>query len=318
MTQEIRLSLAPIRGLTTASFRSLFCKHFAGFNSSIAPFINPQKRASFDNKMLKDVLPEANMVVPVIPQLLHNNAEDFIALAGRLAELGYKEINWNLGCPAPMVAKKKRGSGMLAHPDLIVEFLEEVLPQIPVKLSIKTRLGYSNTAQTKELLPRLDQFPLTEIIIHARLGKQMYKGTTDPDTFAECLQLSQHRIAYNGDITTLEHFHELQTRFPQVEHWMIGRGALADPFLAERIKGIGKLTPTQELLRLEKFHAELFEIYREELSGPSHIVGRMKMLWQYLGASFPKQKKLLKKVHKAYNEEQFQESVSQLFQAERD
>ncbi len=307
------MSLAPIRGLTDAPFRTLFAKHFEGFDFSITPFINPQKKAQLNDKLLKDVLPEANQKMTIIPQLLHNNSEDFIALANKIEKMGYKEINWNLGCPAPMVTRKKRGSGMLAHPELITSLLDEIIPNITIKLSIKTRLGYSNTEETQRLLPRLNKYPLSEIIIHTRLGKQMYRGLTDPDSFARCLELSEHKLAYNGDIVCKQTFQKLYDRFPSVEHWMIGRGAIQNPFLPSEIK-TGQIVPDE--IRFEKlkfFHDDLYLMYQQQLSGHSHILGRMKQIWVYLAGSFPEPQKCFKKIKKASTKKKFIEAVDDIF-----
>ena len=247
MAEQPCLVLAPIRGITDCHFRGLFQRHFPGFDSALAPFINPQRFASFTPKQLKDVLPWDNRELPITPQLLHTNPEDFLFVANRLQELGHTEVNWNLGCPAPMVTKKHRGSGLLPFPEQILAFLDHVLPQLPLKLSIKTRLGYAEKEELLSLLPRLDQYPLTEIIIHGRLGSQLYKGTNDRDAFAQSLERSRHSIVYNGDITSKEIFQELQQRFPQVNKWMIGRGALANPFLAGEIKGHKSMRQLEQL-----------------------------------------------------------------------
>lgn len=311
MPTPLQLSLAPIRGLTDAPFRNLFCKHFQGFDFSITPFINPMKDPSL--KAFKDVFPKANTGIPIIPQILSNDAESFLATARILADLGYKEANWNLGCPAPMVTRKKRGSGLLADGDRIIDILEDITPKLPLKISIKTRLGFSTIEETLNLLPRLDDFPLTEIIIHTRLGKQLYRGVTDPDSFELFLTQTTHKLSYNGDITDLTIFNSLYTRFPNVEHWMIGRGAIADPFLPEKIKGIDSGDTEKQLLRLTIFHEELVQMIHDQLSGSSHILGRLKMFWTYLGDSFPDNKKELKKIRKAVTEEQYLEAVRLLF-----
>lgn len=312
MPTPLQLSLAPIRGLTDAPFRNLFSKHFQGFDFSITPFINPMKDPS--PKAFKDVYPEANTGFPVIPQILSNDAESFLATAQILADMGYTEANWNLGCPAPMVTKKKRGSGLLADGDRIIAILDEITPKLPLKISIKTRLGLSSVDETLNLLPRLDDFPLTEIIIHTRLGKQLYRGVTDPDSFELFLTHTKHKLSYNGDITDLEIFNDLYARFPNVQHWMIGRGAIADPFLPERIKGIDSGNMDQQLSRLIVFHDELVQMICDQLSGSSHILGRLKMFWTYLGDSFPENKKELKKIRKAVTEEQYLEAVRSLFE----
>jgi tRNA-dihydrouridine synthase B len=305
--------LAPIRGLTDALFREVLASHFGGFDAAIAPFINPQNNSLFADRLLRDVLPENNRKLPVIPQLLHTRAEPFAVLARRLADLGFSHINWNLGCPAPMVARKKRGSGLLPYPEEILAILDKVMPALMIKLSIKTRLGYHRKEEILTLLPELDNYPLEEIIIHSRLGVQLYRGETDPNTFASCQQLSKHRLVYNGDITEPEVFSTLARRFNSINSWMIGRGALANPMLAEQIKGLCPKAPDNRLQRLEKYHIELLSRYQSRLSGPSHILGRLKLLWSYLISSFPGNEKLLKKIQKSHTIDHYQKAVDMLF-----
>lgn len=305
--------LAPIRGLTDALFRDTFHTHFRGYDAAIAPFINPQQKSLYEDKTIRDVLPENNPSLPVIPQLLHTGGDDFLVLADRLADLGYRQINWNLGCPAPMVARKKRGSGLLPYPREILDLLSAVMPRLRVELSIKTRLGYYDPAELFTLLPELNTFPLKEIIIHPRLGVQLYKGNTDPDSFGHCCQLSHHTLVYNGDIVDTAGYRSLAERFPLVNRWMIGRGALADPFLAEKIKTPAEDSTDLQKHRLYTFHADLVERYQRRLSGPGHLLGRVKHLWTYLIASFPGQEKYLKKIHKSRSTEGYMAIVEELF-----
>ena len=311
-SQQAKLILAPIRGITDCHFRSLFHTYFPGFDSALAPFINPQRHSSFNPKQLKDVLPGDNKLLPITPQLLHTNADDFLFLAHRPHELGYKEVNWNLGCPAPMVTIKRRGSGLLPFPEQIVSFLNHVIPKLPMNLSIKTRLGFEKKNELLSLLPRLDDYPITEIIIHGRLGKQLYRGESDPEAFGECIAFSKHSIVYNGDINSIEKFKTLQKQFPGIKKWMIGRGALSNPFLAGEIKG---LHADNNIQQLEAFHQDLYDCYKELLSGPSHLLGRMKQLWSYLCVFFPPQQKSWKKIKKCRTEAQYQQVVESLFKS---
>ena len=307
------LTLAPLQGITEVLFRNLFARHFPGFDAAMAPFVKPQGQARFPDKLLRDILPELNCGLPLTPQLLHNDAANFLAMAERIAALGYREINWNLGCPAPMIVRKQRGSGLLPHPELILALLDQVIPRLPLGLSIKTRLGLHDNGELAALLPRLDQYPLTGIIIHPRLGKQLYEGRPDLDGFAACLPLTRHSVTYNGDIVDVAGFVALQHRFPQIDRWMIGRGALADPFLPGAIKGMATPGPAEKTRRIRAFHDELYAAYRERLAGPSHLLGRMKQLWAYLISSFPGREKLLKKITKAMSEDQYHRVVEQLW-----
>ena len=307
------LYLAPLRGITDVLFRNVFFDHFKGIDCAIAPFINPQKNPSNKKKLLADLFPEDNTRIEVIPQLLNNNAGEFIDLALRLEDLGYTRLNWNLGCPAPMVANKGRGSGLLPYPEQILELLDEVLPRLGATLSIKMRLGFKEKDESITLLPRLNDYPLEEIIIHPRLGKQMYKGKTDPDGFADCLALTRHPVAYNGDINSLDDYRYLANRFPQISKWMIGRGVLMNPLLAEELKGLSPADQERKKERIRAFHDELCDAYRQQLSGPGHLLGKMKQLWLYLYRSFPGREKALKKIKKARTEEQFLDAVEMMF-----
>lgn len=310
--EQPQLILAPIRGVTDCHFRTLFNDHFPGFDAALAPFINPQHSSRFQPKQLKDLLPEKNNSLAVTPQLLHTDATDFLFLANRLYDLGYSEVNWNLGCPAPMVTKKKRGSGLLPYPDAILRFLDQVIPKLPLKLSIKTRLGLMDAQELLFLLPALDAYPLSEIIIHGRLGKQLYKGVADREGIASCLEKTTHTIVYNGDIDSQETIQELQQRFPTISRWMIGRGALANPFLAGEIKG---LTFSDKYATLESFHKELFLCYSDLLSGESHLLGRMKQLWAYLSSFFPPGNTTWKKIKKCRTSAHYQDAITNLFQS---
>ena len=306
--------LAPIRGLTDALFRDVFARHFDGFDAAVAPFLNPQKKSLYGDKMIRDVLPQHNRNLALVPQLLHTDAEDFLVLTRRLADLGYTHVNWNIGCPAPMVARKKRGSGLLPYPDEIVGLLYRVLPKLQVELSIKTRLGYFDDTELPTLLPSLNALKIKEITIHTRLGRQLYKGQTNPDGFAVCLGLTDHPLVYNGDIVDTATYRSLQSRFPTVDRWMIGRGALANPFLAEEIKGLNRQSPEKRRTRLYNFHEELFNNYLDRLSGPGHLLGRVKQLWSYLISSFPGQEKQLKKILKSRTIAVYRRHIEQLFQ----
>lgn len=304
--------MAPIRGITERGFRNLFHHHFGGCDAAVAPFINPQRASFFKEKHLVDILPENNPDLPVIPQLLHSEPQEFLALASRLEDLGYRELNWNLGCPAPQVAKKKRGSGLLSHPDRILSFLDKVMPRLQARLSIKTRLGYNTLEEGLYLFPRLNTFPLQEIILHARLGCQLYRGKTDLDGFSQCLELCKHPMVFNGDITDRNTFQSLQERFTTIDRWMLGRGLIANPTLALEIKGVPQNT-TKKQQNIKAFHDAIYSYYEEILFGPSHLLGKMKQIWEHLIHSFPEKQHLLKKIHKAKSTAKYQRAMDELF-----
>ena len=253
----IQLYLAPLRGFTDYIYRNTFAKHFGGFDGALTPFIPTVRADRFKPSHLKDVLPENNAGMPIVPQIIGNHPDDFVNLAVRLFDLGYSTVNWNLGCPFPMVAKKQRGSGLLPYPQKIETFLETTIASIPNRLSVKIRLGRKKASEIFQLMPIFNRFPLEEIIIHPRTGIQMYNGTADLNTFNEVLEQTAHRIIYNGDITDLNTFGEVFHRFKSIDRWMIGRGAVANPFLPAIIKA-GRDDITNKVEAFRYFYEELF------------------------------------------------------------
>lgn len=307
------LTLAPLRGLTDAIYRNTAARHFKGFKGSIAPFLSTFQGTRVKSAKLQDLLPENNRDMPVIPQILGKHPDQFVVLADMLFDLGYKTINWNLGCPYPMVANKKRGSGLLPFPHEIDAFLKAIQP-MKGSLSIKTRIGRHTPDEIRPLLSIFNAFPLTELIIHPRLGIQMYKGTPDLDTFTYCLEHCQHPVTYNGDINSLADYRRLQARFPTIDSWMIGRGALANPLLAEQINN--NPAPINQVGRLQNFHDDLFNQYEGRLNGRGHLLGRMKGVWYYLKDRLLDPKKHLKKIQKTRTVANYQKITATLFKHE--
>ncbi len=310
-----QLYLAPLRGFTDYIYRNTFTGHFDGFDGALAPFIPTVTADRFKPSHFKDILPENNPTIPIVPQIIGNQSADFINLAVRLFDLGYTSVNWNLGCPFPMVAKKHRGSGLLPYPERIDAFLEKTVSSIPNRLSIKTRLGRKTINDIFKLMPIFNRYPLEEIIIHPRTGIQMYDGKTDLDTFERCLAQSVHRVIYNGDITDLKTFQDVFLRFEDIDGWMIGRGAVTNPFLPAIIKA-GRDDISHKVEKFKQFYDELFEQYRQVFSGPGHLLNRMKGFWTYFSKSFQNSRKIAKKVHRTQKMHRYMKIVDRFFAEE--
>ena len=310
---KIKLYLAPLRGFTDYIYRNTFTRHFNGFDAAVTPFIPTLKTIRAKPSHLKDVLPENNSSLSIEPQIIGNNPDNFIPLAGQLFDLGYTTINWNLGCPFPMVAKKQRGSGLLPFPEKIDHFLEKTLSAIPNRLTIKTRLGRKSSDEIFQLMPIFNRYPLHEIMIHPRTGKQMYAGEPDLEAFERCIAMTHHRIVYNGDITDLATFEILSTRFKTTDGWMIGRGALINPFLPAIIK-TGKDDFTKRVETFRRFYEELFDQYQQVFSGPGHLLERMKGFWTYFSQSFKEGRKIRKKVHRTLKLQRYLDIVERFFE----
>lgn len=303
------LILAPLRGFTDAAFRNTFRKHFHGIDEAVAPFVTSIKGRRIKPSHLLDLAPDDNRGLPVVPQILSNQPDEFICLANTLVRLGYREINWNLGCPYPMVAKKMRGSGLLPHPDKIDRVLEKTLGQFSGSLSIKTRLGRFSADEMDGLIPVFNRYPLTRVIVHPRTGIQMYAGGVDLPAFESCLADITHPVVYNGDIKDLDFFQSLESRFPEVSGWMLGRGLIANPFLPEMIRQGSRLV-CHTNARFAEFHDDLITEYRRRFSGPAHVLDRMKGFWRYFADGFEDRRQILKRIRKAGSLDRYRQVVA--------
>lgn len=281
------ISLAPMQGLTEVEFRRAYSNLFSGIDFAVSPFIPLAEGFRFRVTHLRDVIPGQNTRIPVVPQVLGNDPGKFVHLAQRLHDLGYETINWNLGCPKEAVARKSRGSGILPYPDKIRLILEKLLPRLPMQLSVKTRLGYSKTEEFYDLVTVFNDFPLQSLIIHPRLGIQMYEGDMHLDVLDETIGNLRHNIVFSGDISDLETFRQLKNRYPVVKGWMIGRGVLTNPFLPGLIKN-GQPAPSAEDQRkkLYNFYDELFCELRDKLRRDSSVLGKLKDFWSYFSRWF--------------------------------
>ena len=233
---SITLLSSPLQGFTDFRFRNAFHKHFGGIDTFYSPYIKLNGKLVVKGSYERDILPENNTTLEVIPQIITNDAEEFLFVAKYVQQMGYKELNWNLGCPYPMVAKCGMGSGLISNTSQIEHILKRVHNETDIIVSMKMRMGYENPTEILDVFPILEQYPIKNIAIHARIGKQLYKGGVDLDSFQKCLDTSKQKIYYNGDITSVAKFKELEERFPSIYHWMIGRGLIADPFLPSMIK----------------------------------------------------------------------------------
>jgi len=312
--KQPKLYLAPLQGLTEEVYRNTWAACFEGIDLAITPFISLVGGDEVKPSRIKDVYPEKNKAMPVIPQVLGKDPDQFIPMAKCLFDLGYDEFNWNLGCPAKTVAKRQRGSGMLPFPERIEDILSYIIPKIPNKLSVKIRLGYHDPDEVYKLMPVFNKFPLTEIIIHPRIGKQMYDGSVNLDYFDYCLEASNHNIVYNGDIFTVEDYDRLSERYPAIDRFMLGRGVLKNPLLPALIKNREKVFDTSPMKLFKHFHDLLLQNYSEQIVKERNLLNRMKEFWGYFCYSFKNSEQVFKQIAVSQSMNEYKEVIVKLFE----
>ena len=219
---------APMQGYTDAKYRFWHWKNYGGVKEYYTPFVRLEKGRLRD-KDRRDLLPERNKGVPIVPQVIARDREDFARVCDAVQKLGWVRIDLNMGCPFPLQTHDGYGSGLLPHPDRVAAIAEEMKARSEVTFSIKMRLGLNDAEESMTLLPIINEMPLTLVTLHPRLGIQQYTGECDKEAFARFQNLCLKPMAYNGDIRSKDDIASISTQFPKLAAIMIGRGLIDTP-----------------------------------------------------------------------------------------
>lgn len=308
----MRLYLAPMEGITGYVYRNAQHRFYNHIDKYFTPFITPTQNRKLTSKEMNDILPEHNQGMYVVPQILTNQAEGFLWAAEKAKELGYREVNLNLGCPSGTVVAKGRGAGFLADPWKLDRFLHQVsegILRLDMQLSVKTRIGVLEAEEFYELIEIFNRYPLCELIIHPRLRTDYYKNHPNLDIYRDAVRLSRNPLCYNGDIFDAGACQTFIREFPDTEAVMIGRGIIANPGLAEEIRtgrGLDKA-------HLRAYHDALLLAYQDVIPGGKNVLFKMKELWFYLACIFEDSDKQVKRIKKSGKMAEYEAAVERLF-----
>ena len=300
----MRYYFAPMEGLTDSVYRRLHHKYFGGIDRYYMPFLSPTVHRTLTHKEDRE-LPMANSVdFGAVPQVLTKVPGDFLWAAEQCRDRGYDEVNLNVGCPSGTVVSKGKGAGMLAEPEELARFLDEVFAKSPLPVSVKTRIGLHDPEEFPALLEVLNRYPIKELTVHPRVRKEFYSGNVDMEMFRYAARNAKMPLCYNGDICSLEAAEAIEKEFPVVEAVMIGRGLVADP---------GMLCGGTDVDALEAFHDELLEEYLVLFGGSRNAMFRLKENWSYLLPRFENSEKLGKQLRKTTDLSEYRSIVYQIF-----
>ena len=305
----MRYYLAPMEGITTHIYRRTYHKYFRPMDKYFTPFLTPHTKRELNTREKKDILPEHNAGLYVVPQILSNQAEGFIKTALKLKEYGYREVNLNLGCPAGTVTAKGKGSGMLRDLAKVDAFLDGVFSHAEGPVSVKTRLGVEKPEEFAAILEIYSRYPISELTIHPRVMRQQYRGQADRAAFAAALPRCTMPVCYNGDVTTAAQLHALEEEFPALSGIMVGRGLIADPALFRRARGGAPATKEE----LRGYLTDLYHGYTELFGSAGCAISRMKGHWFYLIHCFAGAEKLEKQLKKLREPWEYEVVVNQIF-----
>ena len=303
--------LAPLQGFTDFVYRKVCHQVVTGVDAFFIPYITLKSNAILA-KYRKEILPENNAQERVVPQILAQSGSELVRLAQILSDMGYSEVNLNMGCPYPMVTNRGKGAGLLPHPDRIDQILNEYFGSSKLKLSIKLRTGLDSATELGKIIPVLNKYPLKEVILHPRIAKQLYSGEIDTEAFKLAVESMEHELAFNGDILCKNDFKYRQMQFPGIGKWMIGRGILMNTLLPLELKGIS-LSEQERREKLMEFHALMLDNYLGLMDNEGNALNKMQQFWIYFSHNFPKQKKVLKSIKKSKTLIRYRPVVQQVF-----
>ena len=292
----MRYYYAPLEGITDATFRSLHHKYFPGVDRYFMPFISPTIHRCLTNREARELPRADSEVFSAVPQLLGKNVEDMLWALEVCKDLGYDEVNINLGCPSGTVVSKGKGSGMLSDIYALDEFLEGIYARAVLPVSLKTRIGVNDSENWEKILEIYRDYPVKELTVHPRIRKAFYKGDCDLEAFAKAVEGSPFPVCYNGNVNSLDEAETIAARFPSVESIMIGRGLVADP---------GMLRGGADRETLKAFLNELSDTYCTVFGSKRNAIYRMKDNWHYLIALFDGSDKLWKEMRKSTDYDRF-------------
>ncbi len=301
----MRYYFAPLEGLTDSIYRRLHHECFPGVDRYYTPFLSPTVHRSLTNREARELPPADKVGFPVVPQILTKSAEDFLWLAGVCRDLGYTEVNLNLGCPSGTVTAKGKGSGMLRDLDSLDKFLEEIFKDAPLPISVKTRIGFESPDEFPRLLEIYNRYPIAELTVHPRVRRVFYSGPVDMEQFRYATENSANPICYNGSLCNLRQMEDIGVEFPGVEAVMVGRGLIGDP---------GMFTPGGTTApKLERFHDLLLDNYIREFGGSRNAMFRMKENWRHWLCKFADSESLGKRLRKTTDVTEYKTITKEIF-----
>ncbi len=306
-------SFAPMEGVTSCIYRRVHAACFPGTDRYYTPFLAPDGGGKVKLSALADLLPENNPLGLPVPQILCNRAEAFLRLSKELAAMGYEEVDLNAGCPSGTVVPKHKGAGLLLDLETLDRMLEEIFSRCPLRVSVKTRLGVESAAEFPAILDVYDRYPLSELIVHARDRKGLYKSSPDLSAFALALERSRAPVCYNGNVLDKQSCDVVMSTFPSLDRIMVGRGAVTNPALVRVLQGGAALGEKE----LRDFLDRLCAAFGEAGLREHHVLGRLKEVWYYVNHMFPGADRDLKRLNKAGTLDDYRAAVAGIFASGR-
>ncbi len=312
----MKIYFAPLEGITGYIFRNAYNGIYGHIDKYYAPFISPSEKCTLTPKEKRDLKPENNTGINLVPQILTCRSDCFIDAARELNAMGYKEVNLNLGCPSGTVCAKGKGAGFLPETLQLQKFLDDIYSYSEsedMKISIKTRLGYYNPDEFYDLLDIFNSFPVSELILHPRIRSDFYKGEPRKEYFSYALEHSKCPLVYNGNIFNTGDYGNLVRHFNcNPDPVMLGRGLISDPSLADKLGGTASGT---DFVKFRLLHDTVYHDYQKVMSPDINVIHKMRELWSYWQVLFDGREREIKHLNKAKKYAEYEDAANRILQS---
>ncbi|HIJ90112.1 MAG TPA: tRNA-dihydrouridine synthase family protein [Deltaproteobacteria bacterium] len=269
--------LAPMQGLTNRALRALFIERVhpdVVFTEFVRVKASVKKNITENDR--QEVVSTVGGV-PLVVQLIGNDTEALLAAANTVQELGAEHLNINLGCPYGRMTSNTAGGALLREPDALARMLARLRREIEGSFSVKVRSGFDDPAQIFSLLTLFADCGIDFIVVHPRTVKQLYSGAADHRITGEVVRQTPLPVIANGDIFSAATGQRVLAE-TGAAGLMLGRGAIADPLLFQRLRGSypGESAPDDKVNELREYLRELLGRYQELFCGEHQILCKMK------------------------------------------
>jgi tRNA-dihydrouridine synthase B len=232
---ELVLALAPMQDVTDLPFWRLMAE-YGGADVYYTEYFRVHRDSHLE-KWILESLTQNPTGRPAIAQMIGNDIPSLVRTARELQQYPIAAIDLNLGCPAPVVYRKCAGGGLLREPERIDAILGALREAVSIRFTVKTRVGFDDPAVFERLLPIFARHSLDLLTVHGRTVADMYRGGIRHDLIAQAVASLPCPVLANGNVNSAAEGLEA-LRLTGAHGLMIGRGAIANPWIFEQIRGL--------------------------------------------------------------------------------
>jgi nifR3 family TIM-barrel protein len=227
------LALAPMQDVTDLPFWQLMTR-YGGADLYYTEYFRVHADSRLEKHILRSVT-ENPTGRPVVAQMIGNDIPALVRTARELQQHPIVAVDLNLGCPAPVVYRKCAGGGLLREPQKVDAILGALRDAVKVAFTVKTRLGFKDTAVFEELLPMFARHGIDLLTVHGRTVAGGYTSDVDYAAIARAASSLPCPVLANGNIDSARRATEV-LRQTKARGLMIGRGAIRNPWLFDQIR----------------------------------------------------------------------------------